>query len=75
MFASPSTAVAAGACVVLLPAFAFDSYASAGTRIEAVDSLALLCWQSAAVWSPQRSERQRTPRSGGQRWPTLARPS
>lgn len=33
---------ATGACAVLLPAFALDSYASPGTWIEALDSLAFL---------------------------------
>lgn len=37
-----SALVAAGACVVLLIAFALDAYASPGTWIEAIDSLVLL---------------------------------
>jgi hypothetical protein len=47
--------VATGACIMLLAAFAFDAYASPGTWIEAVDSLAFL---AAGAWvlrrGPQR---------------------
>jgi hypothetical protein len=46
---------ASGACLVLVTAFAFDSYASPGTWIEGVDSLVLL---AIGIWALRRGPRQ-----------------
>jgi hypothetical protein len=47
--------VASAACVVLVAAFAFDTYASPGTWIEAVDSLVLL---AVGAWALLRGPAQ-----------------